>query len=77
MEKAFSRLSFLTQAILLVIPVIGYFVEVFVRISAVIRLHSKKNIAGLVIFVLLGWVILLNLIDILVLRYTDDLMLIE
>ena len=77
MEKAFSRLSFLTQAILLVIPVIGYFVEVFVRISAVIRLHSKKNIAGLVIFVLLGWGILLNLIDILVLRYTDDLMLIE
>ena len=77
MEKAFSRLSFLTQAILLVIPVIGYFVEVFVRISSVIRLHSKKNIAGLVIFVLLGWCILLNLIDILVLRYTDDLMLIE
>lgn len=77
MERGFSRLSFLTQAILLIIPVIGYFVEVFVRISVVIRLHSKKNITGLVIFVLLGWCILFNLIDIFVLRYTDDLMLIE
>ena len=77
MEKWFSRLDFLTQAILLIIPFIGYIVEIGVRVFAVIRLHSKKNIAGLVIFILFGWALLLNLIDIFVLSRTDDLMLIE
>ena len=77
MEKWFSKLDFLSQAILLVIPFIGYLVEIGVRIFVVIRLHSKKNIAGLVIFVLLGWALLLNIIDVFVLSRTDDLMLIE
>ncbi len=77
MEKWFSKLDFLSQAILLVIPFIGYLVEIGVRIFAVIRLHSKKNIAGLVIFVLLGWALLLNIIDVFVLSRTDDLMMIE
>ncbi len=77
MEKWFSKLDFLSQAILIVIPFIGYLVEIGVRIFAVIRLHSKKNIAGLVIFVLLGWALLLNIIDVFVLSRTDDLMLIE
>ena len=77
MEKWFSKLDFLSQAILIVIPFIGYLVEIGVRIFAVIRLHSKKNIAGLVIFILFGWTLLLNLIDVFVLSRTDDLMLIE
>jgi len=77
MEKWFSKLGFLTQAIFLILPFIGYLIEIGVRIFAVIRLHSKKNIAGLVIFILLGWTILLNIIDIFVLKSTDDLMLIE
>ena len=77
MEKWFSKLDFLSQTILLVIPFIGYLVEIGVRIFAVIRLHSKKNIAGLVIFVLLGWALLLNIVDVFVLSRTDDLMLIE
>ena len=77
MEKWFSKLDFLSQAILIVIPFIGYLVEIGVRVFAVIRLHSKKNIAGLVIFVLLGWALLLNVIDVFVLSRTDDLMLIE
>lgn len=77
MERWFSKLDFLTQAILLILPFIGYLIEIGVRIFAVVRLHSKKNIAGLVIFVLVGWVILFNIIDIFVLSRTDDLMLIE
>ena len=77
MEKWFSRLDFLTQAILLIIPFIGYLVEIGVRVFVIIRLHSKKNVVGLIIFVLLGWTILLNIIDIFVLKQSDDLMLIE
>ena len=77
MERWYSRLSFLSQALLILIPFIGYLIEIGIRIFVVIRLHSKKNIAGLVIFVLFGWTILLNLIDVFVLYKTDDLMLIE
>lgn len=77
MEKWFSKLDFLTQAILLIIPFIGYLIEIGIRIFVVIRLHSKKNIVGLVIFILFGWTILLNIIDIIVLSRIDDLMLIE
>ena len=77
MEKWFSKLDFLTQAIFLILSFIGYLIEIGVRIFAVIRFHSKKNIAGLVIFILFGWAILLNIIDIFVLKSTDDLMLIE
>lgn len=77
MERWFSKLDFLTQAILLILPFIGYLIEIGVRIFAVVRLHSKRNIAGLVIFVLVGWVILFNIVDIFVLSRTDDLMLIE
>lgn len=77
MERWYSRLSFLSQALLILIPFIGYLIEIGIRIFVVIRLHSKKNIAGLVIFILFGWTILLNLIDVFVLYKTDDLMLIE
>lgn len=77
MERWFSQQQFLTQMILLIIPFIGYLVEIFVRIFVVIRLHSKKNIAGLIIFVIFGGFWILNLIDVFVLRATDDLMLIE
>ena len=77
MEKWFSKLDFLSQAILIVIPFIGYLVEIGVRVFAVIRLHSKKNIAGLVIAFIFGWTILFNLIDVFVLYKSDDLMLIE
>ena len=77
MEKWFSKLDFLTQTILLIIPFIGYIIEIGVRIFAVVRLHSKKNIAGLGIFVFVGWAILFNIIDVIVLSKTDALMLIE
>lgn len=77
MEKWFSGLDFLSQAILLIIPIVGYLIEIGVRIFAVIRSHNKKNIVGLVIFVLFGWTILLNIVDIFVLKSNDDLMLIE
>lgn len=77
MEKWFSKLDFLTQAILLILPFIGYLIEIGVRVFAVIRKHSAKNIIGLVMFVVMGWAILLNIIDIFVLRSTDDLMFIE
>ena len=77
MEKWYSEQQFLTQAILILIPFIGYLIEVLVRIFAVIRKASKKNVFGLILFVLFGGFLFLNFIDVFVLYKTDDLMLIE
>ena len=77
MEKWFAKLSFLNQFILIIIPIIGWIIEVGVRISALIRLHSKKHIAGLIIFVVLGGFWFLCFIDVFFLYFKEDLMLIE
>ena len=77
MEKWFSQQSYITQLILIIIPVIGWIFEVLVRISSVIRSHSKTNIAGLVIFALLGGFWILCFIDVIVLYFREDLMLID
>ena len=77
MEKWFSQQSYLSQLILLVIPVIGWIVEVLVRAFAVIRNHNKPNIIGLIIFTIFGLLWLPCIIDAIVLLKREDLMLIE
>ena len=77
MEKWFSQQSYITQLILIIIPIVGWIFEILVRIFAVIRSHSKTNIAGLVIFALLGGFWILCFIDVFVLYFKEDLMLID
>lgn len=77
MENWFDSQYFLTKAILLLIPFIGWLIEIFVRISALIRCHSKTNIIGLVVFFLLGWTWIFCFIDLIVLYKTDKLMILE
>ncbi len=77
MEKWFNEQSSLTQLILLIIPWIGWLVEILVRISVVIRNHSKKNIIGLILAVLLGGTWIFCIIDLVVLIKKDHLMLVE
>ena len=77
MEKRFSKLSFLTQIILVLIPVIGWIIEIGVRISALVRLQSKKHIVGLIVFAIFGCTWFLCFIDCFFLYFKEDLMLIE
>lgn len=77
MENWFKEQSSLTQLILLIIPWIGWLVEIFVRISVVIRKHSRKNIIGLVLAVLLGGSWIFCIIDLVYLLHKEDLMLVE
>ena len=76
MERWFSQQSYITQVILIIIPVIGWIIEAGVRISALIRLRSKNHIIGLVVFVIFGWAWVLNIIDCFFLYFKEDLMLI-
>ena len=49
-DKWFNEQSRLIQVLLLIIPVVGWIVEILVRLSAVLRNSSTENILGLVIF---------------------------
>lgn len=49
-DKWFNEQSRLIQVLLLLIPVVGWIVEILVRLSAVLRNASTENILGLVIF---------------------------
>ena len=75
MERWFYGLDRLTQMILLIIPFIGWIIEIFVRIFAVARKQSTLNVIGLVTFLLLGGFIIFNIIDVIYLLSNDQLML--
>ena len=77
MEKWFYSLDSLSQTILLVIPFVGYLIEIGVRLFALIRKHSKKIVIGFIVFLVLGWTLLLNIIDAIYLSRKDELMITE
>ena len=73
----FDEQSLLVRIIFLLIPFIGWIIELFVRLSVLIKKHSKINIIGLVVFVLLGGFWVLCLVDVISLVISDRLILIE
>ncbi len=60
-DKLFNKQSRLVQILLLLIPVVNWFTEIFVRLSVFLR---KKDIISLIMFIItipgigvvLGWV---------------------
>ena len=74
-DKWFHEQSRLIKIILLVLPFVGWVVEVLVRISAVIRKSSTVNIVGLVIAAIGNWIF--SVIDLIVMIVTGHLFLYE
>lgn len=60
MAKKFQKLSRLVQVLLLLIPVVNFFTEVIVRVSALLEKPTLRNILGVVLAIfslgILGWV---------------------
>lgn len=75
MERWFYSIDRLSQMILLIIPVIGWIIEISVRIFSVARKQSTMNVIGLVAFLLLGGFIIFNIIDVVYLFSNDQLVL--
>ena len=73
----FQEQSLLVRIILLVIPFVGWIIELLVRISALIRKTSTLNIVGLVVFAIFGGFWVLCVLDVLCLIFADRLLLIE
>ena len=74
-DKWFEEQSLLTKVILLIIPFVGWVVEVLVRISAFIRKNSVLNLVGLIIGVIGG--LIWAFVDLVVLLVTGHLFLYE
>lgn len=54
-DKWFEQQPKLLQIILIVIPFVGWVMEILVRISAYIRKQNNLDLALLIIYLLLGW----------------------
>lgn len=76
-DKWFYSQSKLLQVILLIIPFVGWIVELLVRLSVALRTKSVLHIVVFVLFLVVGWGWVLNIIDLVVLVLTGHLLLAE
>ena len=74
-DKWFEEQSLLIKVILLILPIVGWVVEVLVRLSAFLRKNSTVNLVGLIIGIIGNWI--WSVIDLVVLLVTGRLFLIE
>ena len=73
-DEWFDYQSKMVKVILLFIPVVGWIVEILVRISATIKKHCQTNVVGLIVFTIIGWGWMPTIIDLLYVAFTDHLM---
>ena len=64
MAKKFFKLPRLVQIILLILPVVGWIVELVIRWSAVLEKFTLLNLVAALIYTFLGWGIVLQIVDI-------------
>ncbi|MBQ7770078.1 MAG: hypothetical protein IJ373_02710 [Clostridia bacterium] len=76
-DKWFNEQSTLIKAILLLIPFVGWIVELLVRLSVMLKTKSATHIVVFVLFVVVGWGWILNLVDFIYLLLKGHLILAE
>lgn len=74
-DKWFNSQSRLLQVILLVIPFVGWVVELLVRLSVMLRKQDVVSVVVFVVFLVIGWGWVLCLIDLVYLALNGHLIL--
>ncbi len=64
MAKKFFELPRLAQIILLILPVVGWIVELIIRWSAVVENFTVLNLVAALLYTFVGWGIVLQIVDI-------------
>ena len=64
MAKKFFQLPRLVQIILLILPIVGWIVELVIRWSAVLEKFTLLNLVAVLVYTFLGWGIVLQIVDI-------------
>ena len=73
-DKWFNSQSTLLKVILLIIPFVGWVVELLVRLSVALRKKDAVSIVVFVLFLLIGWGWFLCLIDLIYMVVTGHLL---
>ncbi len=76
-DKWFNKQSTLLKVILLILPLVGWIVEVLVRLSVMLRTKSIVHIVVFLVFLFIGWGWFLGLIDLIYLCIKGHLILAE
>lgn len=76
-DKWFYKQSTLVKVLLLIIPFVGWIVELLLRLSVMLRTKQPVHIVVFVLFVAIGWGWFLNLIDLIVMIVTGKLLFTE
>ncbi|MBR0193886.1 MAG: hypothetical protein IJQ40_00615 [Bacilli bacterium] len=76
-DKWFNSQSRLVQVIIFILPIVGWVVEILVRLSALLRKQSTTNILGFVLYLLVGGLWIPVLIDLVYLILKGKLILTE
>ena len=74
-DKWFNNQSTLLKVILLILPLVGWVVEVLLRLSVMLRTKSLVHIVVFVLFLLVGWGWFLGVIDLIYLVLKGHLIL--
>lgn len=64
MAKKFFELPRLAQIILLILPFVGWIVELVIRWSAVLEKFTLLNLVAALVYTFFGWGIILQIVDI-------------
>ena len=62
-DKWFNKQSTLLKVILLLIPFVGWIVELLIRLSVMLRKKDVLSIVVFILFVVVGWSWILCVID--------------
>ena len=74
-DKWFEKQSLLIKVILLVLPLVGWVVEILVRLSATLRKSTSVNLVGLVLGIIGNWI--WQIVDLVYLILKGNLLLLE
>lgn len=74
-DKWFNKQSVLLKVILLILPVVGWIVECLIRLSVMLRTKSIVHIVVFILFLVVGWGWVLNVIDLIYMVLTGHLIL--
>lgn len=74
-DKWFNSQSRLLQVILLIIPFVGWVVELLVRLSVMLRKQDVVSVVVFILFLAIGWGWILCLIDLIYLALNGHLIL--
>lgn len=74
-DKWFNSQDRIIQVILLLIPFVGWIVELLVRLSIMLRTKSTVHVVVFILFLVVGWSWILCLIDLIYLALNGHLLL--